>query len=299
MCNHPRVCVVGSINMDMVTTTRKIPMQGETVMGENFKTYPGGKGANQAVAAAKLGADVTMIGAVGDDASGKSLMSHFELAKVGRDGIQVIPNVSTGVATIILSDNDNRIIVAPGANNEVTPELVKRASDQLLNSDIIILQFEIPMETIEFTVDFASKHGIPVIINPAPYADMSKEILNKVTYLTPNDVELAAMKQATSIDPIKNKLIVTRGDQGVQFIGVSGDLENVPSYNVEVKDTTGAGDTFNGALATELARTNHLERSIKFANAAAALSIQRLGAQGGMPTRAEVEQFIEERADGS
>lgn len=154
--------------MDMVTTTDKVPEQGETVLGESFTTYPGGKGANQAIAAARLGAEVVMVGAVGDDAFGKSLKERFRNEGANDEAIITVSHESTGVATIILSDGDNRIIVAPGANKYVTPEMVKDKQEIILSCDIILMQFEIPMETIEYTVELAYKHGIPVVINPTP-----------------------------------------------------------------------------------------------------------------------------------
>lgn len=292
MKKNPHVCVVGSINMDMVTTTQKMPGQGETVLGETFETYPGGKGANQAIAAARLGANVSMIGAVGQDDFGKSLLSHFQLEGVGREGIKIVSDVSTGIATIILSENDNRIIVSPGANTKLTPEMVVKVSHQLLASDIILLQFEIPMSVIKFTVDFAAKHNIPVIVNPAPFRAIPEDILMRATYFTPNEIELLSMTELPLFNSIRDKMIVTKGEQGVQFTSSSGELVTIPAYQVPVVDTTGAGDTFNGALATEFARTNSMTKSIKFANAAAALSIGRPGAQGGMPTRTEVNRFM-------
>jgi ribokinase len=293
MNKHPRVCVVGSINMDMVTTTKKMPEQGETVIGESFETYPGGKGANQAVAAARLGANVSIIGAVGDDVFGRSLITHFQSEGVDQEGIQVIPNISTGIATIILSENDNRILVSSNANAKLTPKIVNDSYEILLASDVILLQFEIPMETVQFTVDFAYKHHIPVIINPAPFREIPEDILRKVTYLTPNEVELLSMTKMRLFESVKGKMIVTRGEKGVQFVASSGVPETIPAYQVSVKDTTGAGDTFNGALATELGRTKLIDQSVDFANAAAALSVERLGAQGGMPTRKDVIRFIE------
>ncbi len=294
MKHGPRVCVVGSINMDLVTTTKKIPTQGETVLGEKFETYPGGKGANQAIAAARLGADVTMIGAVGDDAFGADLLKHFESESIRSEGLQVIPDMSTGIATIILSEHDNRIIVAAGANQMVTPKVVESAQDILLSSDMILVQFETPLETVKYTVEFASKHDIPVIVNPAPFQEMPKEILEKAAYITPNELEYAGISSMAHVDVSKDKMIITKGDQGVAYTDAAGEAQLIPAYSVHVKDTTGAGDTFNGALATELASGKTLAEAIDFANAAAALSVQAIGAQGGMPTREAVIDFINE-----
>src|SRR5699024_9902556 len=259
MKKQPRVCIVGSINMDMVTMTSRMPEQGETVLGEKFETYPGGKGANQAVAASRIGADVSMIGSVGQDDFGKNLLTHFQAEGINHDGIHVSPHAPTGIATIILSENDNRIIVSPGANAALTPQKVKDASELLLSCDVILLQFEIPMETIQFTIEFAYKHQIPVIVNPAPFQDIPEDILTKTPLFA----------------SIEDKMIVTKGAEGVQFKTAAGELRKIPAFPVDVVDTTGAGDTFNGVLATELGRTNDINHAVKFANAAAALSIQK------------------------
>ncbi|WP_373893755.1 ribokinase [Virgibacillus sp. CBA3643] len=291
MNSHPRVCVIGSINMDLVTTTQRMPDKGETIIGEKFETYPGGKGANQAIAAVRLGANVSMIGAIGNDAFGSTLLTHLKSEEISQEGIKVLPNIATGIATIIVSENDNRIIFSSGANSKLSPEMIENARDVILASDIILLQFEIPMETVQYTVDFAYKHKIPVIVNPAPFQTLPEDILKKVTYLTPNEIEFSSMSKLPLIDSIKEKIIVTRGGRGVDYAEASGRVQTIPAYNVKAKDTTGAGDTFNGALATELARGSKLDKAIDFANAAAALSVERLGAQGGMPGRQEVIAF--------
>ncbi|WP_080875302.1 ribokinase [Oceanobacillus timonensis] len=293
MKRNPRVCVVGSINMDMVTTTDKIPAQGETVMGESFTTYPGGKGANQAVAAARLGADVVMVGAVGEDAFGKSLKERFREEGANDEAITTVPYESTGVATIIISDGDNRIIVAPGANKYITPERLKEKEDIILSSDIILMQFEIPMEAVAHTVDLAYKHDIPVVINPAPFTDIPESVIKKVTFLTPNELELSEMEQSIDASLIKGKIIETRGEQGVAFMLTNGEKKTIPSFPAQVKDTTGAGDTFNGAFVTEYAKEKDIEKAIQFANAAASLSVEKIGAQGGMPEREAVVKRME------
>ncbi|WP_040983709.1 ribokinase [Oceanobacillus jeddahense] len=288
MKRKPRVCVVGSINMDMVTTTDKMPKQGETILGKSFTTHPGGKGANQAIAAARLGADVVMVGAIGDDAFGNSLKARFRNEGANDEAIITVPHESTGVATIILSDGDNRIIVAPGANKYVTPEMVKEKQDSILSSDIVLMQFEVPMETIEYTVELAHKHGIPVVINPAPFNEIPENVVDKVTFITPNESELLAMEQSIDTSSIKLKIIETRGDQGVAFTLAEGKEKTIPSFKAKVKDTTGAGDTFNGAFVTEYVKEKDVEKAIRFANAAASLAVEKIGAQEGMPKREDV-----------
>ncbi|WP_088052623.1 ribokinase [Virgibacillus dakarensis] len=293
MSNKPTICVIGSINMDLTINTNKMPAQGETVLGKNFAQYPGGKGANQAVSAARLGANVHMIGAVGSDAFGDTLLSHLASEQINVEGIKV-SEYPTGVATIILSENDNRIIVSPGSNELVSPDLVETHKQMIKNSNVVLIQLEIPIETVKYAVKVAHEFEVPVVLNPAPYQRLSKDLFNNVTYLTPNEIELKEMQNDTDIDSIKEKLIITKGDKGVQYYS-KHTLSNVSGFQVEVKDTTGAGDTFNGAFAMQLANDASIHESVLFANAAAALSITKAGAQKGMPTNEEVEKFMKER----
>lgn len=286
-----KVCVIGSINMDLTVETDKVPAKGETVLGKNFAEYPGGKGANQAVAAARLGADVHMIGAVGADTFGETLLSHLQREKVNISGIEKLEGTSSGIANIIVSDNDNRIIVAPGANAFVTPQVVEKYMQLIIDSDVIVMQLEIPIETVVYALNIAAKYNIPAIVNPAPFQQLPEVIYEKSAYLTPNEIELKGIEKDVDITSIKEKLIITRGDEGVEYF--SGDTKRkVRALSVEVKDTTGAGDTFNGALAMKIAGGAPLEEAILFANAAAAISVTKVGAQGGMPDRKEVENFL-------
>ncbi len=291
---EPNVCIVGSINMDLTVTTDKIPQQGETVMGSEFFANPGGKGANQAVAAARMGANVHFIGAVGDDAFGEKLLTNFANEGIQTGGVETIPETATGTATIILSDNDNRIIVAPGANHCVTPELAERHRSKIAGSDVVLLQLEVPMETIVFTVQAATESGVPVILNPAPYQPLPDSVLQGVHWMTPNELEAKGFAEDPLYDMIREKLIITRGDKGASFTK-NGQERHVPGYGISVMDTTGAGDTFNGALTAEIARGTAMDEAVRMANAAAALSVTKVGAQGGMPTKQEVEAFLQER----
>lgn len=294
MAKQPSVCVVGSINMDLTVTTKTMPMQGETVLGDDFFTYPGGKGANQAVAAARVGSNVNFVGAVGDDPFGKTLLEHLENESINVEGVATVSSAATGIANIILSENDNRIIVASGANLLVTPELVERNLELIKQSDMVLLQLEVPMETVLFTLEAASIYNIPVIVNPAPYQPLPDAVLEKASYLTPNELEVESMKKDPLFEKIQEKVIVTQGNKGVQFFENS-ERKHMQSYSVDVQDTTGAGDTFNGVLATELARGSAVRKAIQLANAAAALSVTKVGAQGGMPAKDEVEKFLLER----
>ncbi|SFE21128.1 ribokinase [Lentibacillus persicus] len=294
MSTQPNVCIVGSINMDLTVTTDKMPMQGETVLGQDFFTNPGGKGANQAVAAARMGANVKFIGAVGDDPFGKTLLTNFTNENIRTEGIEIVRDASTGTATIILSENDNRIIVASGANQSVTPDHVRKHRNLIITSDLVLLQLEVPLETIVATMEIAKANNVPVILNPAPYQPLPEEILKAAAYLTPNEIELASMKASPLFTSIKDKLIVTRGDKGVSF-AEHGIEREISGHSVQVIDTTGAGDTFNGALAAELAGGTELADAVTAANAAAAISVSKTGAQAGMPVKEDIQGFLHER----
>lgn len=285
------ITVIGSINVDMVTTTALVPEQGQTVAGKDFQIKPGGKGANQAVAAARLGADVNMIGKVGQDAYGEEMLRVLTEENVTASMVEAAPGVSTGTANIIVSNQDNRIIVVPGANHEVTPAYVERFTEEILKSDLVLVQFEIPLETVRYILDLCSKHKIPVVVNPAPAAELPDEYWRKATYITPNETEAAQLFSKPDAE-LWQKLIITKGEHGVIYY--ENDREKqLPAYTVQPVDTTGAGDTFNGAFCVALSEGKSVEAAIDFANAAAALSIQKFGAQAGMPTHSEVLQFIE------
>jgi ribokinase len=291
-----KITVIGSINMDLVTSTAQIPKVGETVLGQSFHTIPGGKGANQAVAAARLGADVTMIGAVGDDSFGHTLVEHLTNQGINTENIMKVEDTSTGIASIVVSEADNSIIVVPGANNHVTPEVIEKHEDEIIHSDIILLQLEIPLESVVRAVELAKKHGVRTILNPAPIQELPKELLEMVDYLTPNEHEqilLFASINGTEeeLANLKKKCIVTKGSKGV-MIYKNGEKIEIPSIRVEAVDTTGAGDSFNGALATALCDGRNLEEACRFANVIGAISVTKLGAQTGMPTKKEVEEFL-------
>ena len=286
----PRITVVGSINMDLVTVAENMPEQGETISGDSFKTLPGGKGANQAVAAARLGAEVHMIGKVGDDPFSATLIDNFEAQGVNTDGIETEAGISSGLANIIVSNHDNRIIIIAGANGEVTPDYVDGFKKQIEASDYVLIQFEIPKKTIEHILDLCGTLGVPVIINPAPAMQLDDAYWEKASYITPNDNEAEKLfaYDTDGLPKFHDRLVITNGAKGASFF--KGDrMITVPTEKVEVTDTTGAGDTFNGALAVALAEGRPLEEAVAFANRAASLSVQKLGAQSGMPKREEME----------
>lgn len=288
-----KITVIGSINMDLVTKVSRVPKVGETLIGDSFYTTPGGKGANQAVAAARLGADVSMIGCVGDDAFGRELIANLESQSIDTSMVGIISEASTGIASITLSGGDNSIIVAPGANYLVTPEYILQHEQAIADSQCIILQLEIPMETVKLAASIAKRHGVRVILNPAPFQVLPEQLLDNVDYLTPNEHEQKQLLLSISNErkeEILKKCIVTQGPKGVAIY--NGRVEEIPGWHVEALDTTGAGDTFNGALAYALNEGIGLREACRFANAAAALSVTKLGAQGGMPANDEVEAFM-------
>ncbi|MGH0598964.1 ribokinase [Bacillus mycoides] len=291
----PNIAVVGSISMDLVAVSKIRPKAGETVIGEAFHTIPGGKGANQAVAAARLGANVAMVGAVGNDDYGTVVRKNLENERIFIDYVVPVTDRTTGIAHIVLAEEDNSIVVVQGANALVNESIVDRSKDLLVKADMVVLQLEIPLETVKYVLAICEEHTIPVMLNPAPAQILSEDILEKATYITPNEHECRiVLDDFTS--PIEellakypNKLLMTEGSNGVRFHNGT-EVVQVPSIAVDVVDTTGAGDTFNGALAVALSEGEILQKAIRFANIAGGLSVTKLGAQGGMPTRDRVRE---------
>lgn len=278
--------------MDLVVTASKRPKKGETILGQSFKTVPGGKGANQAVAAARLGAEVYMVGCVGKDGFGEEIVNNFTSNSVFTTYVEPVTYAETGTAHITLADGDNSIIVVKGANNYVTPDFVEKALNVIRESDIVLIQQEIPEETVEYVTEICFANNVPLLLNPAPARPISKTVIEKATYITPNEWEASILFESKDIhDALKefpNKLLVTEGKNGVRYYDGENEVL-VPAYVVDAVDTTGAGDTFNAAFAVAVAEGKNIRDSIRFANRAASLSVTKFGAQGGMPTREQVE----------
>lgn len=290
-----KVTVIGSSSMDLVVTSNIRPGAGETVLGESFKTVPGGKGANQAVAAARLGADVSMIGCVGEDHYGKAILENFKSNGVSVKNVKPVTDLDSGTAHIILAEGDNSIVVVKGANDYITPDYVEKAKGKIKDADIVLIQQEIPEETVEYVAQLCQELKVPLLLNPAPARPLKAEVIEQVSYITPNEHEAELLFEGKEKEEVlkqyPNKLFITEGKQGVRYF--NGEKEVlVPSYQVETIDTTGAGDTFNAALAVALAEGMGFEKGIQFANRAASLSVTKFGAQGGMPTRKEVEESL-------
>ena len=291
-----RIAVVGSSSMDLVVTSAKRPMAGETVLGESFITVPGGKGANQAVAAARLGAEVSMVGCVGDDVYGEIILDNLKKNHVNTKYVEPVTGSASGTAHITLSEGDNSIIVVKGANDFITPEYVEKAKKVIEESDIVMVQQEIPEETVEYLADLCSTLQKRLLLNPAPARKLSEAVIQQASFLTPNEHEFEILfdgrDRTAVLTEYPNKLFITEGKNGVRYF--DGHEEKVvPSFEVEAVDTTGAGDTFNAAFAVAVAEGKSFDESLLFANRAASISVTKLGAQGGMPQRVEVERGFE------
>jgi len=296
--------------MDLVVEVPTIPLAGETVLGKNFATFPGGKGANQAVAAARLGTQVSLIGRVGQDAFGDQLLTSAQadginVSHVGRD-----ESAATGVAMIVVDDEgQNSIAVASGANFCLTADHVREAWDALEEIDILVMPLETPLETIATAVELAHQSGATVVLNPAPVRPLPARILTSVDVLVPNETEttqLTRMPIETSEDSRKaarqlltlgvGNVVLTLGSQGALALdGKTDQYTLVPACQVEVVDTTAAGDAFVAGLAVGLSEGKSLIEAVHFATGVGALAVTKLGAQPSMPTRGEVKQFLAEQ----
>lgn len=295
------IIVIGSVNMDMVVKASHIPQPGETVLGGTFLMNPGGKGANQAIAAARLGGNVAFVGKVGDDVFGKQSVRLFDDEGVDTSGILLAHDVPSGVALITVDgQGENSIVVASGANAHLTPEDVEPVFQQYPNSRILLIQLETPMPTVEYAIQHARDRAMQIILNPAPVNLQASGILHLVDILTPNEREAALLSGVPVVDIesarqaavwIQNQgvkhVILTLGKAGAVLL--EGDeFYHIPAPEVEAVDTTAAGDVFNGALAVALAEGSNLKEAASFACRAAAAAVTKMGAQSSIPRREEV-----------
>jgi ribokinase len=294
--NMTRLVVVGSINVDLVTLAPRFPAPGETLLGERFLSVHGGKGANQAVAAARLGAEVHLVGAVGDDDFAQPLCDALLAEGIHIEHVARVENCNSGSASITVAGGENAIVVVPGANARVTPEHVARARDIIAEADAILVQMEIPRETVEATLRIGYQERIPVILNPAPAQALPVEWLQLARYITPNQHELATLLGAEATVDFRELMrrspcpvVLTRGAEGAWF-REEGEPQHQRGFEVEAVDSTGAGDTFNAALAVYL--QEGLPIAVRKACAAAALSVTRLGARSGMPRATELDALL-------
>lgn len=297
----PKITVIGSINIDLVTASPRFPQPGETLLGTSFNRFMGGKGANQAVAAARLGAEVCMIGAVGDDGFGREALAHLQAEGINTDHIKTLPDQPTGIANITVAEGDNHIIVVSGANFGITPADIEACEARIAESDVILSQLEIPIDCVIAAAKLARKHNKPFVLNPAPAQKLPSELLDLITLLTPNAYELAISLGLPENTPAEELIkqagvpvLMTRGSEGVLYNDENGTLYTQPAFKVTSVDTTGAGDTFNGAFA--VFRHLGMKEATRKANAAAALSVTKAGAQSGMPAAAELQAFLDKQA---
>jgi ribokinase len=300
-----QIVVVGSLNMDLVIRTPRMPSPGETLTGYGFQTIPGGKGANQAVAAARQGANVTMIGRVGDDDFGRTQQRCLGEEHIDLSVLTVDPRHATGVAVITLDEaGENSIIISPEANGAVSVEQIDAARDVIARVDMLLCQLETPLEAVTRAIEVAHENGVPVVLNPAPARQLEQSLLEKVTYLIPNETEASLLTgdEVTDIESAQEAaiqlqkrgvqtVILTLGENGA-VVAHEGTCVHETAVPMKVVDTTAAGDTFVGSFAVALTEGKTVIEAVRFAKHAAALAVTKLGAQPSIPTRQEAEQFI-------
>ncbi len=316
MQKQPRILVVGSFVMDLIVTTPRFPQMGETVLGTGYQTAPGGKGANQAVQAARLGADVTMVGKLGDDAFGHALQISAREAGINTDHVQMSKDIFSAIGNVQLEAHDdgttaNRIIVVSGANMTITPEDVAFLKDGIAQYDLVILQFEIPMEINQLVAAYAKAAGVPVMLNCAPFAPIPDDLLHSITYVSPNETEAGLMtgievdnddKIIAALRAIRDmgipNALITLGSRGVAYMDSSDQLMISPAVSgLNVKDPTAAGDSFVGAFSVAVSTGLPMDKVLTFANYTAAITVTRMGAQPSLPTMQEVLCLMEERGE--
>ncbi len=302
-----RIFVLGSLNADLVIEVARPPRRGETLSGGELQAHPGGKGANQAVAAAKLGGRVLMAGALGSDGYGDLLLESQRSAGVDTTHIERSHSPS-GVAVItVFPDGENSIVISPGANATLTPKFARAALADITKSDYLLCQLESPLETVDAALRQARSAGATTILDPAPARDLPRSILSRVDILTPNEIEAATLlgekklrdPEATALDLLTlgpKTVILKLGSKGSLTVTKTGTRLRTPAFHVDVVDSTAAGDTFNAALAVALSEGQGLAEAGRFANAAAALSVTKPGAQPSAPTRAELDEFVSQPA---
>jgi len=296
----PNIVVVGSANTDMVVKSPRIPGPGETVIGGEFLMAAGGKGANQAVAAARLGAQVTFVACLGNDVFGDQALAGYQREGIDTTYIVRDAQAASGVALIVVdAHGENSIAVASGANARLSSTHVERAATRIAQADVLLVQLEVPIEAVRAAIELAHRSDVPVILNPAPAQQMDAGLLKQVTVATPNEHEIKVVVGqqdqnaaiAAMLDAGTQTVLVTLGQQGALWAEETSRTQ-IPAFQVRAVDTTAAGDAFNGGLACALGRGAAMADAIRYANAVAALSVTRMGAQPSLPTAAEVDAFL-------
>ena len=304
--SRPRIAVVGSFMMDLVVQCNRLPLEGQTIVGQGFNTFVGGKGSNQAIAAARLGANVSMIGRVGTDNFGDELLKNLSAEGVDSQFVVKDTEMGTGVAMITVDANgDNTIVAVPKANMSLKPDNIDQAESAIAVADILLLQLEVSLLAVQRAAEIAKANGVPVLLNPAPARRIPMELMSLVDILVPNETETEFLTgfRLTDMESIKSAakhlmeesvptVVLTLGDQGA-LLATAEDIQLVPSYSVKAVDATAAGDAFCGTLAVSIARGDSWESAVNFANAAGALAVTKLGAAPSIPTREQVIELIE------
>ena len=294
------ILVIGSSNTDLVIRVPVLPLPGQTVLGENLQTFSGGKGANQAVAARRAGARVRFVVAVGDDGYGRSAIDNFAAEGIDTSLVQVIDDVPSGVAMILVGENgENSIAVAPGANAQLSPDCLRRQKDLFADTSLVLLQLEIPLDTVTTAVELAHRQGRPCILNPAPAAELPDTVLNKLFCITPNETEAGILTGIQIVDRESalraaevllqrgvDNVAITMGERGA-LLHNANETHYEKAARVTVVDTTAAGDTFNGVLAAMIAEGQSLREAVRLAVAAATRSVQTAGAIASIPHRSD------------
>lgn len=308
------IVVIGSSNTDMIVTIERIPKPGETVIGGQFAQAAGGKGANQAVAAARAGAAVTFVARVGDDVLGQQALAGFQCENININYVRKDSSAPSGVAFIFVDQKgENSIAVASGANLNLSPRDIEDAAEVIAQASALVMQLEIPLDAVEAAAALAAQKGVPVILNPAPAQPLSDQLLRNVSILTPNESEAELLtglpvhteaEAAAAAHVLHQKgvrtVIITLGSRGAYCShSESGGAGIAPGFEVQAVDTTAAGDVFNGALAVALAEGKPLAAAVAFANAAGALSVTKAGAQPSVPARADIDAFLQQQAQTS
>ena len=297
------IVVVGSMNMDFVFSVERYPEQGETIFGNGFVVTPGGKGANQAATIGKLGGNVSFVSARGNDIYGEDLLANLQKSGVNVEHVYGFENTTTGIAAIILENKGkNRIIVVPGANNKLSLSKIDNFKEEIIKAQVVLVQFEIPLETVIKTIEIAHEHQTKVVLDPAPARELPEEIYQKIDYLLPNEGEISQLCKRYNLKTEKEKIlklldlgvggiIITKGGQGATYYAKDIIIQQ-PAIKTDVVDTTGAGDAFAGGFAFGLQKGWDIKDIMKFASCVAGLSVTKKGAQNSLPTMAEVEEIF-------